>query len=159
MFYIRHLPAFAVQPVVSCGEEHDDVWWAVSIQSEFVCGWGESFFPSSFFPRLALGYVREELIPWTRLIPQKVCLSLLGTWQGPGWIAGQSTLLQVLISIQSLIMCEEPYCNEPAWANDAGTPQAKAYDANVRRMVLVDAMAGNIKNPPYPCKLFSSFCA
>jgi len=25
----------------------------------------------------------------------KVCLSLLGTWQGPGWVAGQSTLLQV----------------------------------------------------------------
>lgn len=44
---------------------------------------------------------------------QKVCLSLLGTWQGPGWIAGQSTLLQVLISIQSLILCEEPYLNEP----------------------------------------------
>ena len=30
----------------------------------------------------------------------KVCLSLLGTWAGPGWITGQSTLLQVLISIQ-----------------------------------------------------------
>jgi len=44
---------------------------------------------------------------------KKVCLSLLGTWQGPGWIAGQSTLLQVLISIQSLIFCEEPYLNEP----------------------------------------------
>ena len=25
----------------------------------------------------------------------KVCLSLLGTWQGPGWVAGRSTLLQV----------------------------------------------------------------
>lgn len=44
---------------------------------------------------------------------QKVCLSLLGTWSGPGWISGQSTLLQVLISIQSLILCEEPYLNEP----------------------------------------------
>eukprot|EP01060_Flectonema_neradi_P010399 TRINITY_DN1748_c0_g1_i2.p1 TRINITY_DN1748_c0_g1~~TRINITY_DN1748_c0_g1_i2.p1 ORF type:complete len:462 (+),score=60.44 TRINITY_DN1748_c0_g1_i2:45-1430(+) len=30
----------------------------------------------------------------------KVCLSLLGTWQGPSWIPGKSTLLQVLISIQ-----------------------------------------------------------
>ena len=25
----------------------------------------------------------------------KVCLSLLGTWSGPGWVAGSSTLLQV----------------------------------------------------------------
>ena len=24
----------------------------------------------------------------------KVCLSLLGTWAGPGWVAGKSTLLQ-----------------------------------------------------------------
>ncbi|WVQ77522.1 hypothetical protein IAR50_007208 [Cryptococcus sp. DSM 104548] len=80
----------------------------------------------------------------------KVCLSLLGTWQGPGWIAGQSTLLQVLISIQSLILCDEPYCNEPGWANDGGSAQSKAYSANVRRMVLLDAMANNIKNPPYP---------
>lgn len=48
-----------------------------------------------------------------RLTRQKVCLSLPGTWAGPGWIAGHSTLLQVLISIQSLILCEEPYLNEP----------------------------------------------
>ncbi|TYJ53196.1 hypothetical protein B9479_006174 [Cryptococcus floricola] len=80
----------------------------------------------------------------------KVCLSLLGTWAGPGWIPGQSTLLQVLISIQSLILCDEPYCNEPGWANDGGSPQSKAYNANVRRMVLLDAMANNIKKPPHP---------
>lgn len=24
-----------------------------------------------------------------------MCLSLLGTWSGPGWVAGKSTLLQV----------------------------------------------------------------
>ncbi|WWC95452.1 hypothetical protein V866_002316 [Kwoniella sp. B9012] len=80
----------------------------------------------------------------------KVCLSLLGTWSGPGWISGHSTLLQVLISIQSLILCEEPYTNEPGWANDAGTSASNAYSANVRRMVLVDAMGNNIKNPPHP---------
>ncbi len=42
----------------------------------------------------------------------KVCLSLLGTWQGPGWIPNESTLLQVLISIQSLILVNDPYFNE-----------------------------------------------
>ena len=25
----------------------------------------------------------------------KVCLSLLGTWSGPGWVPGESTILQV----------------------------------------------------------------
>ena len=43
----------------------------------------------------------------------KVCLSLLGTWDGPGWIPGESTLLQVLMSIQSLIFVNNPFFNEP----------------------------------------------
>lgn len=80
----------------------------------------------------------------------KVCLSLLGTWQGPGWVAGRSTLLQVLISIQSMILCEEPYLNEPGWASSAGTAQSKAYSANVRRMVVKVAMLQNLRNPPEP---------
>ncbi|GJE87521.1 ubiquitin conjugating enzyme family protein [Phanerochaete sordida] len=80
----------------------------------------------------------------------KVCLSLLGTWSGPGWVAGRSTLLQVLISIQSMILCDEPYLNEPAWASCAGTAQSKAYSANVRRMVVRTAMLNNLKNPVEP---------
>jgi len=80
----------------------------------------------------------------------KVCLSLLGTWSGPGWVSGKSTLLQVLISIQSMILCEEPYLNEPGWASSGGTPQSRAYSANVRRMVVKAAMLGNLKNPPEP---------
>lgn len=39
----------------------------------------------------------------------KVCLSLLGTWEGPGWDPDHSTLLQVLVSIQAFIFCERPY--------------------------------------------------
>ncbi|KAH7929485.1 ubiquitin conjugating enzyme family protein [Leucogyrophana mollusca] len=80
----------------------------------------------------------------------KVCLSLLGTWSGPGWVSGKSTLLQVLISIQSMILCDEPYLNEPGWASSGGTPQSIAYSANVRRMVVRTAMLGNLKNPPEP---------
>ncbi|KAG6873312.1 hypothetical protein C0995_000465 [Termitomyces sp. Mi166 len=80
----------------------------------------------------------------------KVCLSLLGTWSGPGWVAGRSTLLQVLISIQSMILCEEPYLNEPGWANQGGSPASRAYSANVRRMVVKTAMLGNLKTPPEP---------
>lgn len=54
----------------------------------------------------------------------KVCLSLLGTWQGPGWQPGQSTLLQVLISIQSMILgTSDPFFNEPGYAGMEGTPQ------------------------------------
>ena len=42
----------------------------------------------------------------------KVCLSLLGTWhggKGEGWDPAVSSVLQVLISIQSLILVPQPY--------------------------------------------------
>lgn len=45
----------------------------------------------------------------------KVCLSLLGTWPGrpeEQW-SPKSTLLQVLVSIQSMILIDAPYFNEP----------------------------------------------
>ncbi|XP_040376167.1 putative ubiquitin-conjugating enzyme E2 38 [Oryza brachyantha] len=50
----------------------------------------------------------------------KVCLSLLGTWTGSGcekWNPSQSTMLQVLVSIQALILNEKPYFNEPGYAS------------------------------------------
>ena len=34
--------------------------------------------------------------------------------------------VQVLISIQSMILCDEPYLNEPSWASDGGTPQSRS---------------------------------
>ena len=37
-----------------------------------------------------------------------VSLSLLGTWSGPGWDPGQSTLLQALVSLQSLVLVPKP---------------------------------------------------
>ncbi|XP_057828128.2 uncharacterized protein LOC131039403 isoform X2 [Cryptomeria japonica] len=51
----------------------------------------------------------------------KVCLSLLGTWDGPGWQPWRSTILQVLVSIQSLIFVADPFYNEPGnemWTED-----------------------------------------
>ena len=43
----------------------------------------------------------------------KVCLSILGTWSGPGWVPIH-TLSSVLLSIQTL-MSEKPYHNEPGF--------------------------------------------
>jgi ubiquitin-conjugating enzyme E2 O len=47
----------------------------------------------------------------------KICLSLLGTWQGDearneAWTPHQSTVLQVLVSILGLVLVREPYYNE-----------------------------------------------
>lgn len=44
----------------------------------------------------------------------KVCLSLLNTWSGPKWNPNHSSLLQLLVSIQGLILgVEHPYYLEP----------------------------------------------
>ena len=45
----------------------------------------------------------------------KVCLSILGTWSGPGWTSVM-TLNTVLLSLQTLL-CENPVNNEPGLEN------------------------------------------
>ncbi|KAK0664028.1 putative baculoviral IAP repeat-containing protein [Cercophora samala] len=61
----------------------------------------------------------------------KVCLSLLGTWGGPTWVPDVSTILQVLVSIQSMIFVERPYFNEPGYENVSDLTPSEAYDRNV----------------------------
>ena len=56
----------------------------------------------------------------------KVSLSLLGTWAGPLLVANKSTLLQVLISIQSLIFVNDPYFNGPTFEGQEGTKHGKS---------------------------------
>merc|ERR1711871_1215185 len=56
----------------------------------------------------------------------KVCLSLPGTWQGDhgeSWHPKTSTLLQVLMSIQALILVPDPFFNEPGFERNRGTPE------------------------------------
>ncbi|KAJ4981835.1 hypothetical protein NE237_032672 [Protea cynaroides] len=53
----------------------------------------------------------------------KVCLSLLNTWSGDAnqkWIPGKSTMLQVLVSIQALVLNAKPYFNEPGYERSRG---------------------------------------
>ena len=81
----------------------------------------------------------------------KVCLSLLGTWSGPGWQSKESTLLQVLVSIQSLILgVAEPYYNEPGYERSQGTKQGKLasdqYNKTIRRQTLQVAILPFLKN-------------
>ncbi|KAI0756394.1 hypothetical protein C8Q80DRAFT_26988 [Daedaleopsis nitida] len=64
----------------------------------------------------------------------KVCLSLLGTWPGrpeEQW-SPKSTLLQVLVSIQSMILIELPYFNEPGYGKaDPKNQRSIAYNKNI----------------------------
>ena len=59
---------------------------------------------------------------------------------------------QVLISIQSLILCSEPYYNEPGYERMYGTPQGESeslkYSEEVFKNNLKYAIIGQLLNPP-----------
>lgn len=71
----------------------------------------------------------------------KVCLSLLGTWNGPGWVPGTSNLLQVLLSLQGLVLgTDQPFFNEPAYEMYKGDSfhkrDSESYNMDIRRETL-----------------------
>lgn len=58
----------------------------------------------------------------------KICLSVLGTWAGEkseSWDPSKSTLLQVLVSIQGLVLVSEPYFTEPGFERQSETEQGR----------------------------------
>ncbi|CAK9813280.1 Baculoviral IAP repeat-containing protein 6 [Anthophora quadrimaculata] len=87
----------------------------------------------------------------------KVCLSVLNTWHGrpeEKWNAHTSSFLQVLVSIQSLILVSEPYFNEPGYERSRGTTNgaqsSQEYNANICQATAKWAMLDQIRNP-CPC--------
>ncbi|XP_045497156.1 (E3-independent) E2 ubiquitin-conjugating enzyme UBE2O isoform X2 [Colias croceus] len=85
----------------------------------------------------------------------KVCVSLLGTWSGRGvevW-GKDSSLLQVIVSLQGLILNAEPYFNEAGYEKQKGTQQGKENSRMYNEMVLlklVQSMTRMALNPPEP---------
>jgi len=84
-----------------------------------------------------------------------VCLSLLGTWDGKEtelWTSN-STLLQVFISIQSLILVSEPYFNEPGFEKEKGsqTGATKSRDYNEAAVLrTLESLQRALNDPPEP---------
>ncbi|KAI0598953.1 ubiquitin-conjugating enzyme/RWD-like protein [Biscogniauxia sp. FL1348] len=62
----------------------------------------------------------------------KICLSLLGTWSGEPWNPKHSTILQVLVSIQSMILCQEPWYNEPGREMTKDNGMSTRYNNQIR---------------------------
>merc|ERR1719247_1701647 len=80
----------------------------------------------------------------------KVCLSLLGTWEGPGWQPRVSTLLQVLISIQALILVKQPYFNEPGYETRRGTDEGQRNSRSYNefaRVLALEAFVAAARRP------------
>ncbi|KAK9060451.1 hypothetical protein SSX86_021155 [Deinandra increscens subsp. villosa] len=84
----------------------------------------------------------------------KVCLSLLNTWQGGKkemWIPGTSTMLQVLVSIQGLILNMKPYFNEPGYARSSGSVHGEKASLKYNEKTLIlslKTMVYTMKKPP-----------
>ena len=84
-----------------------------------------------------------------------ICLSLLGTWSGDNiekWNSQTSNILQILLSIQSIVMSEGVYFNEPGYASDKNSPGNKALNLGYSNIVkyanVKYAMNENIKKMP-----------
>ncbi|KAF2643386.1 hypothetical protein P280DRAFT_539388 [Massarina eburnea CBS 473.64] len=77
----------------------------------------------------------------------EVCLSLLGTYPGEPWRPGKSTILQVLISIQAMIFCENPLRNDPS--HEAIDDQSnQIYNQIVHVYTAKLALLDWARNPP-----------
>jgi len=79
----------------------------------------------------------------------KVCLSLLGTWPGQPeeqW-SPTSTLLQVIVSIQSMIFVDAPFFNEPgAGRVNPNQPASIQYNRNIELQTVRWAMVEWLKD-------------
>lgn len=84
----------------------------------------------------------------------KVCLSLLNTWSGKGnekWMPKKSTMLQVLVSIQALILNANPFFNEPGYdtmyPGAEGQRKSNAYNEEIFILSL-KTMMYTLRRPP-----------
>lgn len=84
----------------------------------------------------------------------KVCLSLLNTWRGSGcetWVPDMSTMLQVLVSIQGLILNAKPYYNEPGYESQSGSAagenRSRCYNEDTF-ILTIKTMVYSIRRPP-----------
>ncbi|WJX88178.1 ubiquitin-conjugating enzyme [Trifolium repens] len=90
----------------------------------------------------------------------KVCLSLLNTWSGnknEKWLPGVSTILQVLVSIQGLILNTKPYFNEPGYARLSGSAEGEMRSLRYNEdtfLLSLRTMVYLIRRPP---KSFEDF--
>lgn len=84
----------------------------------------------------------------------KVCLSLLNTWKGTGsevWDPQSSTVLQVLVSLQALVLNDRPYFNEAGYDKQAGKAEGEknsvSYNENAF-LLTCKSMTYLLRKPP-----------
>lgn len=91
-----------------------------------------------------------------------VCLSLLNTWTRKGtkvWDASNSSILQLLISIQGLVLNSSPYFNEAGYEKRMGLPEGEKnsflYNENAF-LLSCKSMMYLLRRPPQVKHLYSN---
>jgi ubiquitin-protein ligase len=89
-----------------------------------------------------------------------VCSSILNTWRGlasESWTPELSTIFQIFMSIQSQILVEQPYFNEPGYEKSMNTPNGQKnsndYNEKIMQYTLEYAMINlleSTKKGKYP---------
>ncbi len=109
--------------------ENKDGWRKIPFQSQLVCCTTVLSLSSNFMAlNLYIGW-QSMLILVGNMVRTRMGVRQIDTVAGRFAFTPLATWLmwdQVLISIQSMILCDEPYLNEPGWASSAGTPQSQA---------------------------------
>ena len=77
----------------------------------------------------------------------KVCLSVIGTWAGPGW-SPANTIVSVLQIIQGLVLNETPLINEPGFET-APKYKLNNYNEIIRFETYRTALLGQINFVPF----------
>ena len=76
---------------------------------------------------------------------RKVCLSLLGTWNGPGWDKATCSIYTILSSIMWGIFGQEhPYYNEPGYGGWEGTQPKMGHIDKVYEYEIDLMVTGNV---------------
>lgn len=77
----------------------------------------------------------------------KVCLSVIGTWAGPGW-SPANTIVSVLQIIQGMVLNENPLTNEPGFET-APKYKLNNYNEIIRFETYRTALLGQIDLVPF----------
>lgn len=84
----------------------------------------------------------------------KVCLSLLNTWTGSGsevWNPKSSTILQILLSLQALVLNAKPYFNEAGYDKQIGRAEGEKNSVSYNENAYLGACKSVLyilRNPP-----------
>lgn len=73
----------------------------------------------------------------------KVCLSMLNTWAGPGWVP-TNTVTNILVAIQALVLNDEPMRNEPGFEHSS-EHDIRSYNLIIQYANLKVAILDQIK--------------